>query len=692
MEINSYLDGFIMHQLIEQNEETHKIKNYYYQNKDKIDISKNEELAFRLCCTSGNLDLVKWIIEENPNTDISIKEEAPFIRSCMAGNLHIAKWLLSIKSDINISAQGEASFLTSCEHGHLHVAQWILSLKPNINILVHNEHAFVASCENGHLDVAKWLYSIRPDLEFIKSNELFCEKCLEGRLDFAKWLLPFNSDNSLFKYKLINSLFEYAEYEIITWLFEINKSNWNLEKWETIFITSCSSDNLNIAKLIYNNIPDLNIHSKDNHAFYLSCRNNCLNIFFWLTEIDPDIHLLKYESSSPNSLFLNTCKNGNFEIIQYFVNQNNYLSQKDIDEGLLGILEVSNFELTKYYFGLFNFSYDTINNAIEIACDFCHLGILKYIHKKYPNLKFTNKALCNVARHQKLKVFKWILQITPNIDISQNDYSIVYDAFYHSYKNNISFPKYLYKVFPNMKISDSLFNKICSSGKLKLVRWLLKVNTNINFEYDNCQCFISLSCYECLDILQIIYNMNKNISSEYNHAFQNAAFNGNVKIMNWIYNNINKNIDDLVIQESLKEACKYDYKETLEWLLDKFKSIDIFGNSPNYFEMISKYCSADIAEWLVTFNNCPYLLKYNEYGNFTGYIDVNKYKLKIKIIVPEEKKLIEKCNICHDSNSTVITTCKHYFCKYCILKWVLQNNKCPYCRSFISTSNIFSIK
>jgi hypothetical protein len=63
---------------------------------------------------------------------------------------------------INISPDNEHAFRCACENGHLELAQWLYQIKPTINISAYNEEAFRLACSYGHFDVAQWLQSLTP--------------------------------------------------------------------------------------------------------------------------------------------------------------------------------------------------------------------------------------------------------------------------------------------------------------------------------------------------------------------------------------------------------------------------------------------------------------------------------------------------------------------------------------------------
>ena len=71
-----------------------------------------------------------------------MKGNSQFIYACKEGNLKLAQQLLQNNPNIDISYQNEYAFRMACQTGQLHVAQWLLKVKPTINISAWNEDAF----------------------------------------------------------------------------------------------------------------------------------------------------------------------------------------------------------------------------------------------------------------------------------------------------------------------------------------------------------------------------------------------------------------------------------------------------------------------------------------------------------------------------------------------------------------------
>ncbi len=61
-------------------------------------------------CANGELTLAAKIIKENPNINISYNDDYAFRLACWCGRLRVARWLLSIKPNIDISVLNEFAF------------------------------------------------------------------------------------------------------------------------------------------------------------------------------------------------------------------------------------------------------------------------------------------------------------------------------------------------------------------------------------------------------------------------------------------------------------------------------------------------------------------------------------------------------------------------------------------------------
>lgn len=95
-----------------------------------------------------------------------------FIDLCREGKLAEAQEYFRLNPDIDISLNNEAAFRYACGNGHLDVAKWLLQIKPDIDISAYSNFAFVQACTNGYLEVAEWLQTLNPKYYFTTSIKI----------------------------------------------------------------------------------------------------------------------------------------------------------------------------------------------------------------------------------------------------------------------------------------------------------------------------------------------------------------------------------------------------------------------------------------------------------------------------------------------------------------------------------------
>lgn len=142
----------------------------YIESDEWIDLSYDNECAFRYACKHGSLEFVQWLLQQNHLMDMSIDHYRAFRVACSCGHLTIAKWLLEHNSNIDVGFNHEAAFRYSCENGHLHVAKWLIEVRPELDVHAEDDYAFQWSCHFRHLRVAQWIYEIAPPLDIRKMD------------------------------------------------------------------------------------------------------------------------------------------------------------------------------------------------------------------------------------------------------------------------------------------------------------------------------------------------------------------------------------------------------------------------------------------------------------------------------------------------------------------------------------------
>jgi len=168
--------------------------NYDYQNYFKISVD------------FGYLDLIKFLLEKKPDIDISFDNEYAFRTSCMNNDLDIVKYLLEKKPDINIGVYGNESFFDICmnydrgSEKSEEIIQLLLTMKPDIINCITNSREIDIDLKNflnnlGFNLPINWLdvieYSNNPigcPICFNEMNEYietpckhkFCSECIES--------------------------------------------------------------------------------------------------------------------------------------------------------------------------------------------------------------------------------------------------------------------------------------------------------------------------------------------------------------------------------------------------------------------------------------------------------------------------------------------------------------------------------
>ena len=95
-----------------------------------------------------------------------------FVHSCEYGHLEVVQYIYNI-GEINIHFSKELSFRSACRSGNLEIVKWLLEIEPQINIHIHNDLAFVEGCKNGNITLVKFLFELglRPINELFNITE-----------------------------------------------------------------------------------------------------------------------------------------------------------------------------------------------------------------------------------------------------------------------------------------------------------------------------------------------------------------------------------------------------------------------------------------------------------------------------------------------------------------------------------------
>ncbi len=211
----------------------------------------------------GMLDYLKFLYSK----DCFYPKDVNFYHTCKYGNIEIAEWLLSTnKLDLSIEFQykttlANASFKIACEYGNLGIVQYLISTKI-IKFDMQNYRYLIRDiCIQGNIELLQWLYeTFEIDKKYL-GVEAFKAACEFNSIDIAKWLYSINTEMDVIPHILENI---------------------------------CINGYLEIAQILHEVQPSLNINGDYKEAFKSACQYGHLDIIKWLQSIGFDIYVDGY--------------------------------------------------------------------------------------------------------------------------------------------------------------------------------------------------------------------------------------------------------------------------------------------------------------------------------------------------------------------------------------------------------------
>ena len=218
----------------------------------------NDDCVFIALCYSGNLDLVKWFYELNPNMSKDVFKLA-FKTGCESGNLELVKWMYELRSNKTKKILVDTkTFKAAMFPGNLELVQWILDLKYDFKIDLQD--AFSASFHSKNYKICELVYNkcMELNLEIIVNKSLFDHSVLVGNFQTTKWLWSLKkiSINELSTSDFYD-ICECGDFDYIQWI-------WNL---------------------LLNNGIVVDIHADYEYAFTVLCRSGNLEAIKWLWDL-----------------------------------------------------------------------------------------------------------------------------------------------------------------------------------------------------------------------------------------------------------------------------------------------------------------------------------------------------------------------------------------------------------------------
>jgi len=322
--------------------------------------------------------------------------------------------------------------------GNLEIAKWLISLKNNINIddefteLVINIRSTAVILGNiERLNIVQWLYE-KSKRKYI-SDEVFEKMCYDGHLDIVKWMYSLNKANINLEL-LWNILCNCSngQLEIIKWIIDISEIKPFID-YDQMFQNACKIDQIIVEGL----------------AHYGRGRS----VLTWLYNFNPDKTLYNY-----NQAFIEACDVAAGDNIEWLYNLNIEYSIDVLSKGFYKISENASWR--------YAYPNSQISRAIGKLEEKCIIDW--FINKGVDIHIYNDFAFRNACEFNDMVAAKKIYNMGGvNIRASTTDEET--------------------DVGPNNEkiAKDYAFRAACYCGNLKIVKWLLTLCNEYDYELFN---------------------------------------------------------------------------------------------------------------------------------------------------------------------------------------------------------------
>lgn len=283
---------------------------------------------------------------------------------------------------------GKVDFDRACSKGHIEYARW-LGYKPDRDTII-------SIMKTDNTIALEWCISVQPVIEIVTCEMSRCDKTPAEHMD--RKLHPWFVDAETIDYKkeayrvdaLQCAIFlgiegkrafedacEFAAIKIAKYIHANETLDLSDEEVCGMFKVSCEKGNLEIAKMIHQLYPDLDIRDDDNEAAYSAAANGHLHIIKYLMDTDDGLDICDRAITA-------ACENGHLKILKYIAKTTELEADYNSHDAVVFRSACENGHLNIISYMIANSSekvniYAGGEDAIIGACNYGREDVVKYL-------------------------------------------------------------------------------------------------------------------------------------------------------------------------------------------------------------------------------------------------------------------------------------------------------------------------
>ncbi len=246
-------------------------------------IYKNGESLLQAASETGNIDLVKYLLDKGAQIDNqNSKGESSLYIASEKSHIEVVKMLLKYKAQVDLQGEdGWSSLMVASQNGHVDVEKMLLENKAQVDLQNNNGWtSLMVASNNGHVDVVKMLlkYKAQVDLQGEDGWSSLMFASLNGHVDVVKMLLKYKAQVDLQGEDGWSSLMfasQNGHVDVVKMLLE-NQAQVDLQKndGESSLMIASENGHVDVIKLLLENRAQGDVQEEDRWSSVMAASQN----------------------------------------------------------------------------------------------------------------------------------------------------------------------------------------------------------------------------------------------------------------------------------------------------------------------------------------------------------------------------------------------------------------------------------